>query len=67
MNPAVAAELWLRPNDISRVITALQEKPDIAGNTASDRVAVVGHSLGGWTALAIAGARFNAEQFEKIA
>ncbi|MCL2893010.1 alpha/beta hydrolase family protein [Brenneria tiliae] len=65
MNPAVAARLWLRPNDVSRVITALQENPDIAGNTASERIAVVGHSLGGWTALAVAGARFNAEQFAK--
>ncbi|MEE3660816.1 alpha/beta fold hydrolase [Brenneria sp. g21c3] len=63
MKPALAAKLWLRPDDISRVITALQESSDIAGKTASEQVAVIGHSLGGWTALAVAGARFNAERF----
>lgn len=64
MKPALAAKLWLRPDDISRVITALQADAAIAGNTAPGRVAVVGHSLGGWTALAIAGARFDADRFE---
>lgn len=64
MQPATAAKLWLRPDDVSRVITALQADSAIAGNTASDRIAVIGHSLGGWTALAIAGARFDVDRFE---
>ncbi|MCG8707284.1 alpha/beta fold hydrolase [Brenneria sp. 4F2] len=64
MKPAVAAKLWLRPEDVSRVITALQADSSIAGNTAPGQVAVIGHSLGGWTALAIAGARFDAARFE---
>lgn len=63
MDPTVAAQLWLRPDDISRVITALQASPNVVGSTAAERIAVVGHSLGGWTALSVAGARFNAERF----
>ncbi|KAA8997642.1 alpha/beta fold hydrolase [Affinibrenneria salicis] len=65
MKPAVAAQLWLRPDDISRVITALLADSAIAGHTASGRIAVIGHSLGGWTALSLAGARFNSERFER--
>nr|WP_113865603.1 alpha/beta fold hydrolase [Brenneria salicis]NMN92577.1 putative dienelactone hydrolase [Brenneria salicis ATCC 15712 = DSM 30166]RBP64596.1 putative dienelactone hydrolase [Brenneria salicis ATCC 15712 = DSM 30166]RLM31384.1 dienelactone hydrolase [Brenneria salicis ATCC 15712 = DSM 30166] len=65
MNPVAAAKLWQRPDDVSRVITALQTDSAIAGNISSGQIAVVGHSLGGWTALAVAGARFNAEQFVK--
>ncbi|MEC5318420.1 alpha/beta fold hydrolase [Brenneria populi subsp. brevivirga] len=64
MKPAVAKQLWLRPDDVSRVITAIQTDSALAGDTALGQVAVIGHSLGGWTALAIAGARFDAVRFE---
>ncbi|MDY4314526.1 alpha/beta fold hydrolase [Pectobacterium actinidiae] len=60
-----AQELWLRPNDISRVITALLAAPEKTGRVDAQRIAAVGHSLGGWTVLALAGGRFSTQQFER--
>ncbi|MEE3650619.1 MULTISPECIES: alpha/beta hydrolase family protein [unclassified Brenneria] len=48
MDDGIAASLWLRPDDLSRVITAVQQRRDV-GNVAPEHIAVVGHSLGGWT------------------
>jgi len=62
-NPTAAAQLWQRPADISRVIDAVMAQPEQFGTVAKNRIAVVGHSLGGWTALEIAGARFDPERF----
>lgn len=58
-----AAKLWLRPDDIRRAITAIEKNADL-WRVAPGRIAVIGHSLGGWTALELAGARFNPQQFE---
>jgi len=38
-------------------------QPAKFGTVAVGKIAVAGHSLGGWTALEIAGARFDAERF----
>ncbi|WP_174872004.1 alpha/beta hydrolase family protein [Pectobacterium polaris] len=65
MRPENAQTLWQRPHDLSRVITALLATPEKAGQVDAKRIAAVGHSLGGWTVLALAGGRFNTEQFEK--
>lgn len=64
-DPAVGASLWQRPQDISRIITALTAQSAAAnsGQVASDKIAVIGHSLGGWTAMELAGARFDVAQF----
>ncbi|MEM9008225.1 MAG: alpha/beta hydrolase [Cyanobacteria bacterium P01_F01_bin.86] len=55
-----------RPRDISLVLDELEQlaqtQQDYA-NLAIDNVGVLGHSLGGFTVLAVAGAEFN---FEKI-
>jgi len=58
-----AEQLWQRPVDLSRAIDAVMAQPDKFGATAKRRIAVVGHSLGGWTALEIAGARFDPQLF----
>ncbi|NVZ27912.1 alpha/beta fold hydrolase [Pseudomonas gingeri] len=58
-----AAQLWLRPADVSRAIDAVIAQPKRFGAVAKQRIAVVGHSLGGWTTLEIAGARFDPEHF----
>lgn len=62
-SPQAAAQLWLRPADISRAIDAVMTQPEQFGKIAKHRIAVVGHSLGGWTALEIAGARFDPDRF----
>lgn len=62
-SPQAAAQLWQRPVDLRRVIEAVVAQPGKFGAVAPQRIAVVGHSLGGWTALEIAGARFDPERF----
>ena len=62
--PDQAARLWERPHDLSRVIDALIADPDLAGRVDEWRIAAIGHSLGGWTVAALAGARFDADRFE---
>ncbi|MHC8314725.1 alpha/beta hydrolase family protein [Pseudomonas sp. LB3P31] len=64
-NPQAAAQLWQRPADLSRAIDAVLAQPQQFGAVTRGRIAVVGHSLGGWTALEIAGARFDPERFDQ--
>lgn len=63
--PQAAAQLWQRPADISRAIDAVTAQPEKFGALAKHRIAVAGHSLGGWTALEIAGARFDTDRFAR--
>ncbi|MBE5221402.1 alpha/beta fold hydrolase [Pectobacterium sp. A113-S21-F16] len=65
MRTEKAQALWQRSHDLSRVITALLATPEKTGLVDAKRIAAVGHSLGGWTVLALAGGRFSTEQFEK--
>lgn len=62
-DPRQAAMLWQRPQDLSRVIDALEGDPALAGKIDGDRIAAIGHSLGGWTVTALAGARFDPDLF----
>ncbi len=64
-DPTRAAMLWERPHDLSRVIDAITARPDLAGDVDDSRIAAVGHSLGGWTVAALAGARFETQRFAK--
>lgn len=64
-DPAQAARLWQRPGDLSRVIDYIIADPARYGTVAEGKIAAIGHSLGGWTALEIAGARFDAGEFER--
>ncbi|CAI9006810.1 Dienelactone hydrolase [Pseudomonas chlororaphis] len=63
LSPQAAAQLWQRPVDLRRVIDRVTTQPEKFGSVANGRIAVVGHSLGGWTALEIAGARFDPDRF----
>ncbi len=64
-------ELWqsaiTRPQDILNVLAYADEHVESGGTLAGlldkDHVAVIGHSYGGYTALAAAGARFDTESF----
>jgi predicted dienelactone hydrolase len=62
-SPQAAAQLWQRPVDLSRAIDAVTAQPEKFGVVAKDRIAVIGHSLGGWTVLETGGARFDPERF----
>jgi predicted dienelactone hydrolase len=62
-SPQAAAQLWQRPVDLSRAIDAVTAQPERFGVVAKDRIAVIGHSLGGWTVLETGGARFDPERF----
>lgn len=64
-NPQAAAQLAQRTADLSRVIDAVTAQPDRFGIVATHRIAVAGHSLGGWTAMEIAGARFDPQLFAR--
>lgn len=52
-----AANLANRPRHISLVIDAAYGHPALAGRLLANRVAVIGHSIGGYTALAVAGGK----------
>lgn len=64
-SPQAAAQLWQRPADLSRAIDAVLAQPTQFGAVAKTRIAAVGHSLGGWTVLEIAGARFDPDLFSR--
>ncbi|WP_097303107.1 alpha/beta hydrolase family protein [Pseudomonas chlororaphis] len=64
-SPQAAAQLWQRPVDLSRAIEAVTTQPEKFGLVAKRRIAVVGHSLGGWSAMEIAGARFDPDRFAR--
>lgn len=61
--PQAAAQLWRRPADLSRAIDAVTAQPQQFGAVAKHRIAAVGHSLGGWTVMETAGARFDPDRF----
>lgn len=65
MHSEASGALWLRPRDISQVIDHLTTAADWSGVLAADQIAVIGHSLGGWTAVELAGGQLNALRMQK--
>lgn len=59
-DPMTTELYWLRPNDLVRTLDWIEGLDDAhpLGGLTGDRVLVTGHSLGGYTALAAAGARY---------
>jgi predicted dienelactone hydrolase len=50
--------VWVgRPKQVSRVIETLLDDAELGAHIRRDRIGVVGHSNGGYTALAVAGAK----------
>ncbi|WP_394689959.1 alpha/beta hydrolase family protein [Hoeflea sp.] len=58
-----ARQLWERPKDISRVIDHLLSTSSLHASIDPERIFMAGHSLGGFTAMALAGARYDAAGF----
>lgn len=63
-NPDQARQLWLRATDLSVSFDQLLTDPRFANHMDPTRVAAAGHSLGGYTVMAAAGARHDAAHFE---
>lgn len=60
-----AAQLWERPHDLSRVIDVVTKDNTLAGAVEPQRIAAIGHSLGGWAVVALAGAKFDTERLRQ--
>jgi predicted dienelactone hydrolase len=56
--------LWERPRDISRVIDYVLGGAGIGAAVEPDRIFMAGHSLGGFTAVALAGGRFSGAAYD---
>lgn len=63
-SPAAAEKLIERPHDLSRAIDTLTADAALSALIDTDRIAVVGHSLGAWTVTSIAGGRFDAGRLD---
>lgn len=61
--PETNIQTWNRPADISFVIDAMLADAQFGPLIDADRIAVVGHSLGGYTALAIGGGELSLDQY----
>jgi predicted dienelactone hydrolase len=59
--------LEYRPRHISLVIDAIIEDTFFRGHTINSKAAIIGHSMGGYTALAVAGGEPWSEAREKVA
>ena len=59
-----ARELWKRPQDISRTIDYILENPVYSKHVDAENIFMAGHSLGGFTAVALAGGRFEPAKFD---
>lgn len=61
-SPTEAAKLWLRPNDMTRTIDFVLGHSALIGSVNDKRIAAIGHSLGGWTVMALIGAKLSPAQ-----
>jgi predicted dienelactone hydrolase len=59
--PIGAVSLWERPQDVTFILTKLLEDNSYSGMINKNKIAVAGHSAGGYTALALAGAIYDIE------
>ncbi|KQT53901.1 MULTISPECIES: alpha/beta hydrolase family protein [unclassified Aureimonas] len=61
--PSETVKIWERPADLSAVVTGLEADEAWAGAVDPGRVGAVGFSLGGFSVLALAGARADAAAY----
>lgn len=64
--PDDAREMWERPHDISRTIDHILAMDGFGEAVDQDRIFMAGHSLGGFTAMMLAGARYDAVRFDAV-
>lgn len=62
-NPIMAAQWWQRPNDLVNALDFLLADKHWRDVINRQRISAIGHSLGGWSVMQLAGAEFNRQQF----
>lgn len=62
---AETMKLWIRPQDITETLNAFDEENAFSGHIKTGKVGMLGLSMGGGTALAIAGARIDPRRLER--
>ena len=60
--PLSSLQVWERPRDLSYVLTALLEDPNWGSRIDAEQVVAVGHSVGGFTVLGLAGLRYDIDR-----
>ena len=60
-----STKLWLRAQDLSKTIDAVINDEVLINIIDGNNIAAIGHSLGGWTVIALAGGRFDTKQFQQ--
>ncbi len=65
-DPDQRRQLWERPGDISRLIDHVLSAPGLANHVDAERIFMAGHSLGGFTAVALAGGRYDAAKLNEF-
>lgn len=63
-SPDLAKQWWLRPNDLTRLIDFMTEHSPWSHTLGSNNVAAIGHSLGGWSVMQLAGAEIDIAAFD---
>lgn len=63
-SPKQAAKWWERPRDVSRILDYLLSAPPWKQSANAENVTAIGHSLGGWTVMQLAGAKMDRPTFE---
>ena len=58
-DPVMAYQIWNRPQDMSRVLDHLLQESPWSDFIDRERIVALGHSMGGYTVLALAGARYD--------
>ncbi|MEZ8110081.1 alpha/beta hydrolase family protein [Vibrio splendidus] len=63
-SPEQAAKWWERPQDMSRILDYLLSETPWKQFANAENVTAIGHSLGGWTVMQLAGAKLDRPTFE---
>ncbi|WP_061040243.1 alpha/beta hydrolase family protein [Vibrio coralliirubri] len=63
-SPVQAAKWWERPRDITRILDYLLSEIQWKQAVNADNITAIGHSLGGWTVMQLAGAKIDRATFE---
>ncbi|ETI60733.1 alpha/beta hydrolase family protein [Marinomonas profundimaris] len=60
-----AAQWWKRAGDVSRLLDWLLNESYLLPNIDAHNITAIGHSLGGWTVMLLAGAQFDRDQLKQ--